>query len=245
VWIDETMQQQTVKYLELRPSAFRERLAQKPLAYLPLGTLEWHGEHLPLGADAIQSEALMVEAAKRFGGIVLPPIFLGPDRRTETTDGHYLVGMDTALSTSPHQQLTGSAYWISQPFFLSLCESILEQLRRAGFKAVFADGHGPSRKLWCAQKLRWEEKFGMTILGVDGAIRDNWPYMVDHAALNETSITLFVQPETVDQSVFKEKENSPLLGVNGEHPYHATAEKGSAVFEAALGVIGGLVGLVD
>ena len=235
------MSQQTVKYLELRPSEFRERLAKKPLAYLPLGTLEWHGEHLPLGADAIQSEALMVEAANRFGGIVLPPVFLGPDRRTETDNGKYLVGMDTALSTTPHQQLAGSAYWISQPYFISLCEAILEQLRRAGFRAVFADGHGPSRKTWCAQKMRWEEKFGLEILGIDGALRDNWPYMIDHAALNETSITLFVRPDTVDQSVFIEKENSPLLGVNGQHPFLANAENGSEIFEAALEMLGDLV----
>src|SRR4030095_4038544 len=139
----------SVKYFELRPAEFRKRLQEKALAYLPLGTLEWHGEHLPLGADAIQSEALMIEAARRFGGIVLPPIFLGPDRRTETADQRFLVGMDTALSTQPHQQLTGSAYWVSQPYFVSLIESILSQLKRAGFKMVFADGHGPSRKTWC------------------------------------------------------------------------------------------------
>jgi len=40
-----------VFYSELTPQEFRERLAQAPIAYLPLGTLEWHGEHLPLGAD--------------------------------------------------------------------------------------------------------------------------------------------------------------------------------------------------
>jgi creatinine amidohydrolase/Fe(II)-dependent formamide hydrolase-like protein len=68
----------SVKYLELRPAEFKKRLQEKALAYLPLGTLEWHGEHLPLGADAIQSEAPMIEAARRFGGIVLPPIFLAP-----------------------------------------------------------------------------------------------------------------------------------------------------------------------
>ena len=59
-----------VRYSDLLPWEFRQRLAAKPVAYLPLGTLEWHGEHLPLGSDAIQSEGLMIECAKRFGGIV-------------------------------------------------------------------------------------------------------------------------------------------------------------------------------
>ena len=47
-----------VRYSDLLPWEFRERLAAKPVAYLPLGTLAWHGEHLPLGSDAIQSEVL-------------------------------------------------------------------------------------------------------------------------------------------------------------------------------------------
>ena len=69
-----------VQYSELLPWEFRQRIQQRPVAYLPLGTLEWHGEHLPLGSDAIQSESLMIECARRFGGIVLPPIHLGPDQ---------------------------------------------------------------------------------------------------------------------------------------------------------------------
>src|SRR6185369_11281395 len=157
---------QKVKYLELRPTEFRERLQQKPLAYLPLGTLEWHGEHLPLGSDALQSEALMVACAEKFGGIVLPTLFLGPDRRMDKEDGSYLAGMDYALSTNPNRQLTGSAYWVSNDFFKVLLENILEQLKRAGFTMVFAEGHGPSRKTWVEMIPVWEAKFGMRLLGV-------------------------------------------------------------------------------
>ena len=86
----------TVRYAELRPHQLRERLQQRPVAYLPLGTLEWHGEHLPLGSDAIISEGLMCECARRFGGIVMPPVHLGPDRATLQSDGGVLLGMDTA-----------------------------------------------------------------------------------------------------------------------------------------------------
>ncbi len=45
-----------VLYEELCPAEFQERLQACPVAYLPLGTLEWHGPHLPLGADGIQSQ---------------------------------------------------------------------------------------------------------------------------------------------------------------------------------------------
>jgi len=223
-----------VKYAELRPETFRQRLHQKPLAYLPLGTLEWHGEHLPLGADAIQSEALMIECAKRFGGVVLPPLFLGPDRRMEIDDGSYLIGMDYAKSTSPNKQLDGSCYWVSHDFFKQLIENILEQLKRAGFKAVFADGHGPSRRVWTEMIPEWEAKYGMKLLGISESVKEQWNYMSDHAAKNETSITMYVQPELVDLSVFLQGENSPLTGVNGEHPFLATSEYGKQLFEKAI-----------
>lgn len=233
-----------VRYTHLRPAAFRQRMTQLPLAYLPLGTLEWHGEHLPLGADALQSEALMLEAAQRFGGIVLPSLFLGPDRRMDLDDGSYIIGMDYAKSTHPPQQLTGSAYWVSDDFFIQLLENILEQLKRAGFTAVFAHGHGPSRKRWCENIARWEEKFGLKLKGITDAEKDTWNYMNDHAARNETSITLYTYPLLPDLSVFDQGVQSPLLGVNGEHPFLASANEGEALFHQALALLGKWVEMI-
>jgi len=45
-----------VLYQELTPDEFTHRLAECPVAYLPLGTLEWHSTHLPLGSDGLQSK---------------------------------------------------------------------------------------------------------------------------------------------------------------------------------------------
>lgn len=230
--------EQPVQYSYLRPSQFRERLQQLPLAYLPLGTLEWHGEHLPLGADSLQSEALMIRAAEKFGGIVLPPLFLGPDRRMDREDGSYIIGMDYAKSTSPHQQLPGSAYWVSDDFFIQLLENILGQLKRAGFKAVFAHGHGPSRKRWCENIPRWEQQFGLNLKGITDEEKDQWDFMNDHAARNETSIMLYTHPGLTDLSVFVQGEDSPLLGVNGVHPFKATEDVGEACMQRALYLLG-------
>ena len=85
-----------VHYTDLLPHEFRARLAERPLAYLPLGTLEWHGEHLPIGTDAIISEGIMVDAAREVGGIVMPPIHLGPDTVHSSEGGVDLIGMDFA-----------------------------------------------------------------------------------------------------------------------------------------------------
>ena len=53
-----------IRYSDLLLHELRLKLDEKPLAYLPLGTLEQHGPHLAVGADAIQSEALMLEQSQ-------------------------------------------------------------------------------------------------------------------------------------------------------------------------------------
>ncbi|MCK4988847.1 MAG: creatininase family protein, partial [Bacteroidales bacterium] len=58
----------TVEYIKLTPTDFRIKIAEAPIAYLPLGTLEWHGEHLPLGSDGMQSFSFMKDLARDAGG---------------------------------------------------------------------------------------------------------------------------------------------------------------------------------
>jgi creatinine amidohydrolase len=43
--------QRKVRYEELLPHEMEEIMKGKPIAYLPFGTLEWHGLHLTLGND--------------------------------------------------------------------------------------------------------------------------------------------------------------------------------------------------
>ena len=87
------MMESKVDYLELLPGEFTQRLKEGPVAYLPLGTLEWHGPHLPLGADALQAQQFFRLLAKKVGGIVMPPLFVGPDRCCENS-GKEDYGMD-------------------------------------------------------------------------------------------------------------------------------------------------------
>ncbi len=65
------------KWEELTPSEFVAAVRERPVAYVPLGLLEWHGEHLPLGTDMLKIYGIVLEVAKRTGGVVLPPTFYG------------------------------------------------------------------------------------------------------------------------------------------------------------------------
>jgi creatinine amidohydrolase len=226
-----------VRFAELLPHEFRRRLKERPIAYLPLGTVEWHGEHLPLGSDAIQSEGLMMECARQLGGIVMPPLFLGPDRAKTADQDGMLVGMDYADSTIPPRQLDGSCYWVSRGFHLLMIDAILTQIKRAGFQAVFADGHGPSRWSWVDNLPEREALFGLKLFGVTKGIDQAWRSQVDHAARNETSLMMHLRPDLVDLSQLPPSRSIWPQGVAGEDPRDATAEYGKECLQSSVNLV--------
>jgi creatinine amidohydrolase len=65
------------RLLDLDSRSFERRLAQNPLVILPVGALEAHGPHLPLGADQIQAETTALALADRVDGLVAPTIAYG------------------------------------------------------------------------------------------------------------------------------------------------------------------------
>lgn len=227
-----------VHYMELRPHEFRARLAERPVGYLPLGTLEWHGEQNPLGSDAIISAGLFERAARRFGGIVFPPLFLGPDRIRLEPDGSALQGMDFANVTTPARRLEGSCYHIGEGLFLSLCENVLAQAKRAGFKVIVADGHGPSRWAFGRAADSWEQQFGLKLVCVARDFKEGWRSQMDHAARNETSLVMALQPDLVDLSLLSPDRSVWPQGVGGEDPRDATPEHGEECIAACLDLLG-------
>lgn len=53
--------------------------ARAAVVFLPVGPLEWHGPHLPLGTDGLIAHHVAVLAARETGGIVLPATHIGTD----------------------------------------------------------------------------------------------------------------------------------------------------------------------
>jgi creatinine amidohydrolase len=232
-----TTNEEKVHYTELLLHEFQKRLKEKPIAYLPLGTLEWHGAHLPLGSDSIQSEELMVACARQLGGIVMPPIHLGPDQATQGQGGQIFYGMDSIPDTLPPRQLEGSCYWVSDGFFKLLIDMILTQIKRAGFHAVFADGHGPSRWSWVKDIPEREARFGLKLFGVTADIKRAWKYQIDHAGQNETSIMLALRPDLVELSKLPQDPSISPERILGKDPRQATANLGKKYLDAAVKIL--------
>jgi creatinine amidohydrolase len=233
---NKTSMDEKVLYEELTPTEFRERIAEAPVAYLPLGTIEWHGEHLPLGSDGLQSKGFFEILARETGGIVYPMMFMGPDRRQVIDEKEYY-GMDYSVREEssefyyPTQQLDGSSYWISDGDFKVIMEAVLKQISRAGFKVLVAHGHGPSTNFLREHTSEWEAKYGLKILHCWGH-RDGegMGIMVDHAAMNETSLVMALRPELVHMEYLSADTTTWPLGVSGKDPrIMASEEKGAEI----------------
>jgi len=69
-----------VRFDRMVPAQIRARREACNLAYLPVGSLEWHGPHMPFGTDYLTVTHLAEEAARRYGGVAFPPIYHGDVR---------------------------------------------------------------------------------------------------------------------------------------------------------------------
>jgi creatinine amidohydrolase len=98
-----TTHHREIHYELLRPDQLRKEQERCPLIFVPLGPLEYHGPHLPLGTDPINATLIASEACKKTGkGVVLPTLFFGTER--ERTDWEleslgfqkdaWIIGMD-------------------------------------------------------------------------------------------------------------------------------------------------------
>ena len=223
-------------YRELTPTEFRRRLAEAPIAYLPLGTLEWHGEHLPLGSDGLQSEGFMTRLAQRVGGVVLPMLFLGPDLAKHIGDKTYY-GMDVhGFKGQDPQQLDGSAYWVSDEIFEQWVRAILGQLARAGFRIVVAHGHGPSTQTFGRHIDAWQQEFGLRLFTCwRDDEKDGLGIQTDHAAANETSLMMVMHADLVQMENLSPDPNDWPVAVSGKDPrVHASAETGERAIAMQL-----------
>lgn len=63
--------------LELDSRTFERALRTNPLVIVPVGALEAHGPHLPLGADQLQAEATAAALAERLEALVAPTVAYG------------------------------------------------------------------------------------------------------------------------------------------------------------------------
>jgi creatinine amidohydrolase len=163
-----------------------EKIAKKGIAYLPLGTLEWHGNHLPIETDYLIAVKLCEELAKKKPGYILPPIYLGTDKH-KIIKNQKLAGMDRYLG----KKLPGNIYYLEPALFEKMIMGLGKNLKTQGFNKIFMiAGHAGSGHLRILAKAAKKQKELILINPWE-----NLSVEVHHAEEYETSVFWACHPE--------------------------------------------------
>ena len=236
-----------VRYQMLRPAQIVERRNECPAAYLPIGNLEWHGVHNPLGADTLQAEGLAVLCARTGGGLALPPLYYGESRleglmEANASDRDKIAeGMDLPPENFEQGRFPFTPVEQARSYQRLLIH-VLAELDTLGFKVgVLVCGHYPLIDHARAAILEWNQRLPVRREGRMLAwacldcllVEDQYEFPGDHAGGWETSHLMELHPDTVDLGALP-PEGEKLVGVGGKRaPQGASAEFGRETMEAA------------
>lgn len=197
-----------VRLERLRPDGIAAALKRAPIAWLPLGALEFHADHLPIGTDGLTGHGLLVAAAERLGGVVLPWSYL----TMGTLALPWSLRFDPSLVADALRQT-------------------LRQLPAFGVRlAVVHTGHGPLDlnhliKRVCAEveaELPDMRAMGLCYLELNAALGTglgtDWPVAVDHGSTMETSWVAALAPELVETASLPDDPAATRVGVYGPNP---------------------------
>lgn len=217
-----------VRYEEMKPGEVVIARTKKPVAYLPIGGIEWHGEHNPLGLDTVKAHELCIRAAQKGGGLVMPPLFWGESRQSGLLEFNYNVdGKVTEKMQLPAENFSkgymgGVTPEQEHEFYEHLLTHIYYQLKSLGFRVIFVlCGHYPlkAHAERTAQKFMESNQNMRIYAGIEAdPVRDIYPNGGDHAGKWETSIMYTLRPELVDVSILGDDKSIKPIGVYGEDP---------------------------
>ena len=207
-----------VRLERLHPVELRAAMAEAPIAWVPLGALEFHAQHLPFGTDGFSAQQVVERAARIAGGVVLPwsALTIG------TLHLEWTFRYDAAIVEAALRQT-------------------LLQLADHGTRVVIVHtGHGPLDlahliKRVCADVEASDataddfRAYGLCYLELNAAngvgLGSDWPVAVDHGSIVETSWVMAMEPDLVHLDRLPEAtDSSPILGVYGPNPRELASE---------------------
>jgi creatinine amidohydrolase len=71
---------------------YAEALKSNPVVFLPTGTLEQHGPHLPMAVDYLLPTSIARDIAEEVGGVVAAPVTYGYKSMTRSAGGPFFPG---------------------------------------------------------------------------------------------------------------------------------------------------------
>jgi creatinine amidohydrolase len=167
---------------------------------LPIGILEKHGPHVPIGSDLIQVREWAARATKKEYAVVFPDYFYGQ------------------INEAKHQPGTFS---LNERVVWDLLESTCDEIGRNGFtKIVIINGHGGNPQLiryFIQTRLEKKRNYAVYFFepSSDSAfvaqmnkLHKSDPATDQHAGERETSTLLYLRPDLVEMDSAKNESGA-------------------------------------
>ncbi|MDO8587510.1 MAG: creatininase family protein [Armatimonadota bacterium] len=241
--------QPEVRYHMLRPEQIVARRKEFPAAYIPLGTLEWHGAQNAVGADALQAEGIAIRCARKGGGLIFPPLYYGESRSESIIE---VSGQDRHLIAEKMELPPENFGPDRQPFsgteqiinYHKLLLHILCEVESLGFLVgVFVVGHYPLIDHARAVASQFNQRRLMKFEGMLAwafvdylLVEDAYPGAGDHAGGWETSHMMALYPETVNLDLIPPRGEPDIGTIWRIDPRDSTAEFGQKILDKAVDV---------
>ena len=216
-----------VRYEEMLPHEIVARRERFPAAFIGLGGLEWHGEHLGVGNDALKAEKLCELAAARSGGFAFPTLWYGEPRVTSLLEVDHDKDGAVKRKMGFKPDKFKASHFGNTPdeqveLYRQLLYHVLVQMNTLEMKAVcLLCGHYPLHGWASSAVEEFNQNFQDTqaFAGIEFHYPPESPDVGgDHAAKWETSYLWYLRPDCVDMSVYLGREEEPLIGVVGIDP---------------------------
>ncbi|NLW51326.1 MAG: creatininase family protein [Candidatus Brocadiaceae bacterium] len=234
-----------MQWIEISSERMPEAIRQADcVCVLPIGCIERHGPHLPLGTDQFVIDAVARRAAEEEPAVVFPSYYFGQ------------------IAEARHQPGTIS---LPHDLLLQMLRAVLDEIGRNGFrKIIIANGHGGNSGLlgYLTMSLLQEPRDYLTYTVSPYQIgpedRERLAAMLEtqggHGGETESSCICYLRPELVHLEDIKDPDAGRRLGRQdaleglgspfgwyANYPNHyagdgraANAEKGAFAIEAQV-----------
>ena len=170
---------------------------------MPIGSVEQHGRHLPLGTDTMVAMTVAEDAAARTGAVVAPPLWYG---------------------WSPHHMVLPGTMTIRPEILIEMLFDMISSLKDHGFKSfIVLNGHRIVNIPWMQLAAeRAKRQLGVKVVLFDPAYMSKEIVAslefgpVGHSEEIETSHMLYRNPELVhlEKATDNPVRQTPLYSVD-------------------------------
>jgi creatinine amidohydrolase len=237
-----------VRYERLRPAQIVAARTACPVAYLPIGTIEWHGEHNPVGLDTLKIHALLIRCAEAAGGLVFPPLYYGETREQALMEANARdrdriaekMGLPAA-NFAPGYMVESLAQ--QNRNYHGLLLHIFHEIRSLGFKVLVVGAghyplldHGRSAAAAFHQEQGWPKMVVWTMSGYE-LVQGQFQPCGDHAGKWETSLLMHLDPGMQDLSLLPEHREIAPIGASNNGVQDANPEFGREAVDAIVAAV--------